>query len=182
MAASATLPLILPAFKNLPSPRYYCSPNSILVINRHRHSPISSISLSLPPPPPWRLPQLRRAPNLISSSAYVTGPPASDPILANEDPKVDDSFSTLQPSIAISWGLLFSLLARHKLRLAASVFSLFCCTACTLSMPILSGILFTYYSETTDQFMCLFVLNLFLSLEGQNVNVFVLVNNSDAII
>ncbi|KAM7499596.1 hypothetical protein LguiA_024010 [Lonicera macranthoides] len=133
-SSAATLPLMLPTFKNLPSPRYYDAPNPILA---HRHYPISSISR--PPPPPWRMPQLRRAPNLISSSAYVSGPPASDPILANEDPKVDDSFSTLQPSTAISWGLLLSLLARHKLRLAASVFSLFCCTACTLSMPILSG-------------------------------------------
>ncbi|BBN69791.1 non-intrinsic ABC protein 8 [Prunus dulcis] len=43
------------------------------------------------------------------------------------------------PSV-ISWGLLLSLLLKHKLRLAISAFALIGCSACTLSMPIFSVI------------------------------------------
>ncbi|CAI0404121.1 unnamed protein product, partial [Linum tenue] len=39
----------------------------------------------------------------------------------------------------VTWGLLWSLLLRHKLRIGISVLSLVGCTSCTLSMPIFSG-------------------------------------------
>ncbi|KAI3762447.1 hypothetical protein L1987_52877 [Smallanthus sonchifolius] len=82
----------------------------------------------------------RRKPSFITA-AYITGP-ASDAIIAADDPKIDEVDSDLEPVQrfnAISWGLLFRLLSRHKLRVAASIASLICCTTCTLSMPILSG-------------------------------------------
>ncbi|KAL6131970.1 hypothetical protein ACLB2K_070342 [Fragaria x ananassa] len=81
---------------------------------------------------------LHRLPNLTPASAYVSGP-ASDPIVTEPDPKFDEPDSKLQPPSVISWGLLWSLLLKHKLRLAISTFALVGCSACTLSMPIFSG-------------------------------------------
>lgn len=46
---------------------------------------------------------------------------------------------TVQPIEVISWGFLWKLVTRHKLKLLASVFSLIGCTTCTLTMPLLSG-------------------------------------------
>ncbi|OAY48236.1 ABC transporter B family member 28 isoform X1 [Manihot esculenta] len=73
------------------------------------------------------------------SSAYVSGPP----ILSDSDPKVDASEATSeevqQSPKLISWGLLWSLLLNHKLRLGVSVLTLVGCTTCTLSMPLFSG-------------------------------------------
>lgn len=73
------------------------------------------------------------------SSAYVSGPP----ILSDSDPKVDASEATReevqQSPKLISWGLLWSLLLNHKLRLGVSVLTLVGCTTCTLSMPLFSG-------------------------------------------
>ncbi|XP_057952558.1 ABC transporter B family member 28 [Malania oleifera] len=71
--------------------------------------------------------------------AYVTGPPA-DPIVGD---RVEHSISVgddadRSPS-TVNWGLLWSLLVRHKLRLAVSVAALVGCTTCTLSMPLFSG-------------------------------------------
>lgn len=70
--------------------------------------------------------------------AYVSGP-ASDPIVSEPDPKFDEPDSKVQSPSVISWGLLWSLLLKHKLRLAISAFALVGCSACTLSMPIFSG-------------------------------------------
>ncbi|PON57833.1 ATP-binding cassette containing protein [Trema orientale] len=73
--------------------------------------------------------------------AYVSGP-ASDPIVAEPDPKIDDSDSSKpkQPSPSVvTWELLLRLLLKHKLRLALSLVALVGCTTCTLSMPIFSG-------------------------------------------
>ncbi|XP_056158803.1 ABC transporter B family member 28 isoform X2 [Syzygium oleosum] len=73
--------------------------------------------------------------------AYVTGP-ASDPIVSEPDPKFDGKDSgdeEPRPRDVITWGLLWSLLAEHKLRLCASAVALVGCTTCTLSMPIFSG-------------------------------------------
>ncbi|WJX66439.1 ABC transporter B member 28 [Trifolium repens] len=71
--------------------------------------------------------------------AYVTGP-ASDPNVAESDPKLD-GFNQEKPYIpkVITWELLSLLLLKHKFRLAVCVASLFACTTCTLSMPIFSG-------------------------------------------
>ncbi|XP_068634409.1 ABC transporter B family member 28 [Aristolochia californica] len=83
--------------------------------------------------------RLRNRRHTAIRAAYVTAP-ASDPNLegvhaselASPTPAVDSS--TL-----ISAGKICRLLMLHKLRIAASVLSLFGCTACTLSMPIFSG-------------------------------------------
>ncbi|XP_016564717.1 ABC transporter B family member 28 isoform X2 [Capsicum annuum] len=78
----------------------------------------------------------------VISSAYITGP-AFDAIVSENDPKFeesDDSFvAVVQPIEVISWGFLWKLVSRHKLRLLASVCSLVVCTTCTLTMPLLSG-------------------------------------------
>ncbi|XP_030533124.1 ABC transporter B family member 28 [Rhodamnia argentea] len=73
--------------------------------------------------------------------AYVTGP-ASDPIVSEPDSKYDGEDSDdgePPPRNVITWGLLWSLLSKHKLRLCVSMVTLIGCTTCTLSMPILSG-------------------------------------------
>lgn len=76
------------------------------------------------------------------SCAYVTGP-ASDPIVSEPDLKLRESDSRTveiqSPPNLITWGLLWSLLVKHKLRLGLSVLTLLGCTTCTLSMPIFSG-------------------------------------------
>ncbi|XP_028768526.1 ABC transporter B family member 28 isoform X1 [Neltuma alba] len=121
----------------------------------HSPSPIRFYSLtptlsSLPP-------VLLQLPHLPSSSlslrsrtlsktittprAYVTGP-ASDPTISECDPKIDGPDAPpekAQPPTVITWGLLWMLLTKHKLRLAVSVVTLICCTTCTLSMPLFSG-------------------------------------------
>ncbi|CAI9302365.1 unnamed protein product [Lactuca saligna] len=110
-----------------------------LLFLRGQRRPTSSL-------PPLRQQQLRLTPtrnksSLITAAGYITGP-ASDAIVAAEDPKVEESDSSPEPVQrfnAISLGLLLRLLSRHKLRVAASIVSLVCCTTCTLSMPILSG-------------------------------------------
>lgn len=74
--------------------------------------------------------------------AYVTGP-ASDPIFSEPDQKYDGEgivHEEPRPRGVVTWGLLWSLLARHKLRLGVSTVALVGCTTCTLSMPIFSGI------------------------------------------
>ncbi|MCD7450125.1 ABC transporter B member 28 [Datura stramonium] len=75
----------------------------------------------------------------VISSAYITGP---DAFVSENDPKFeesDDSLEVVQPIEVISWGFLWKLVSRHKLRLLASVLSLVGCTTCTLTMPLLSG-------------------------------------------
>ncbi|RQP01027.1 hypothetical protein POPTR_015G136700v4 [Populus trichocarpa] len=114
------------------------------------HAP-SKLKFKLPPSYP-HLHQSRPFPPLLKrhrtattiTSAYVTGP-ASDPIVTEPDHKLDptdnDSSVTekVQSTELISWGLLWSLLAKHKVRLVVCAFTLVGCTSCTLSMPIFSG-------------------------------------------
>ncbi|KAL7214371.1 hypothetical protein ACSBR1_026724 [Camellia fascicularis] len=125
----ATLPLTLSLF-TLPKPRLSLSSSS-------SSSSMSSSSTSFRP-------QLRRRSkdSAIVSFAYTAGPP-TDPIVTENDPKVDVSSSRGEsvesPRNAISWGLLSSLLSQHKLRIAVSIFTLVGCTTCTLSMPLYSG-------------------------------------------
>ncbi|XP_050387845.1 ABC transporter B family member 28 [Argentina anserina] len=97
-----------------------------------RHQPLRQ-SLSFP-----RFSLHHRLPNLTPASAYVSGP-ASDPIVTEPDPKFDEPDSKAHSPSVISWGLLCTLLLKHKLRLAISLFALVGCSACTLSMPIFSG-------------------------------------------
>ncbi|KAM2384454.1 hypothetical protein ACFXTH_041889 [Malus domestica] len=85
---------------------------------------------------PLRLPKPLKT--TAASFAYVSGP-ASDAIVSEPDPKLDESDAKVQPPSVIGWGLLWSLLLKHKLRLAVSAFALIGCSACTLSMPIFSG-------------------------------------------
>ncbi|KAI3901492.1 hypothetical protein MKW92_025857 [Papaver armeniacum] len=77
----------------------------------------------------------------FSTEAYVAAP-ASDSNI-NSEPKPEESNSSSSdtnhsPNV-ISWGLIWSLMLRHKLRLAISIATLIGCTTCTLSMPIFSG-------------------------------------------
>jgi len=118
----------------------------------HKPKPIHSLSLSLSlsrvpirslqfqfKPKPL---SLSRSRFLLSQSlprAYITGP-ASDPNVADPDPKVDglQQEEAVIPRV-VTWELLALLLIKHKFRIAVCVASLFACTACTLSMPIFSG-------------------------------------------
>ncbi|KAK1441487.1 hypothetical protein QVD17_07416 [Tagetes erecta] len=109
-------------------------------INNHRRQPPLRFPTSSSPQPHLRPSLTRRKPSFITG-AYITGP-ASDANITSDDPKIDDFDSAVEPVQqfnAVSWGLLFRLLSRHKLRVVASIVSLICCTTCTLSMPLLSG-------------------------------------------
>lgn len=71
--------------------------------------------------------------------AYVTGV-ASDPNVAEPDPKIDGpETEKVKPRNLITVELLWTLLLRHKLRLALCFSALVGGTICTLSMPIFSG-------------------------------------------
>ncbi|KAH7557571.1 hypothetical protein JRO89_XS11G0182100 [Xanthoceras sorbifolium] len=135
--AAATTPLLLRT-----SPTRFSTP--------HPHHALSKHTLSLSVPPFLRqscsFPPIRRTKFLTKhtvSYAYVTGP-ASDPIVSEPGPKLDDSDSHSEktqspPPNLIGWGLLWSLLLEHKLRLGFSILALAGATTCTLSMPIFSG-------------------------------------------
>lgn len=73
-------------------------------------------------------------------AAYVSAP-ASDPDSVNKGALDVDAaaFSVGSTMEAVSWGVLWPLLSRHKLRIAVSMASLVGCTSCTLAMPIFSG-------------------------------------------
>ncbi|KAG6746431.1 hypothetical protein POTOM_050971 [Populus tomentosa] len=115
------------------------------------HAP-AKLKFKLPPSSSPPLRQSRPFPPLLKrhrtattiTSAYVTGP-ASDPIVTEPDHKLDptnDESSVtekVQSTELISWGLLWTLLAKHKARLVVCAFTLAGCTSCTLSMPIFSG-------------------------------------------
>ncbi|KAK2653752.1 hypothetical protein Ddye_013608 [Dipteronia dyeriana] len=137
MAAAASLPLLLRTNPTrLPSPR----PHALrlpLSLSLTFFSPLRQ-SCSFPP---IRLTKSRTKRTV--SCAYVTGP-ASDPIISDPVPKLDDSDSPNQetqspPPSLIGWGLLWSLMSKHKLRLGFSILALAGATTCTLSMPIFSG-------------------------------------------
>ncbi|PSS33120.1 ABC transporter B family member 28 like [Actinidia chinensis var. chinensis] len=115
-----------------------------LTLPKHRTPRRLSLSSSMSSPIRRRAAAFlrgRRPPD-SARSAYVTGPP-SDPIVADNDPKVDvsssDGDSRQSPPKVITWGLLWSLLLRHKLRIAVSMATLVGCSVCTLAMPLYSG-------------------------------------------
>lgn len=55
------------------------------------------------------------------------------------DPKIEESKSEAESKDLISWGLLWSLMSKHKLRLSVCLLTLLGCSTCTLSMPVFSG-------------------------------------------
>lgn len=123
-----------------------CLPRSPFL--ERRPSPLLSFSSAFSPHRLTFLPRSRRRrPAPAVRAAYVSAP-ASDPNLEGGRFRgADDAGESEKDSLcatAISWGLLWSLLARHKLRLLVSVVSLVGCTTCTLSMPIFSGQVFFY--------------------------------------
>ena len=140
--ASAAPPLLLQTLPTL---------TLTLTLTPSLHAP-SKLKFKLPPFSSPRLRQSRPFPPLLKrhrtvttiTSAYVTGP-ASDPIVIEPDHKLDptDGESSVtdkvQSTELISWSLLWSLLAKHKVRLVVCAFTLAGCTSCTLSMPIFSG-------------------------------------------
>lgn len=132
MMNSASLSLLLPIY---PTPRLHAltlTPSSSSFLHLRRHA-------STFPPMLTTKPRFNRT----ASFAYVTGP-ASDPIVTEADPKLDDSDSPTEnespPSNLIGWGLLWSLLSAHKVRLGLSVLALVGATTSTLSMPLFSGL------------------------------------------
>ncbi|KAI7735909.1 hypothetical protein M8C21_030565 [Ambrosia artemisiifolia] len=139
----ASLPLFLPLHPSTTTTNHHHCRRPLIT---HRRQPLTHHRSLLTPTYQHhhlRPTNIHNKPNFTTTSAYITGP-ASDAIVSSDDPKVDDVVSgsipvPVQQFDAISLGLLFRLLSRHKLRIAASVASLVCCTTCTLSMPILSG-------------------------------------------
>ncbi|PHT53081.1 hypothetical protein CQW23_07543 [Capsicum baccatum] len=93
----------------------------------------------------WKLVSWHKLRLLASVFSLVGGTACTltVPLISENDPKFeesDDSFvAVVQPIEVISWGFLWKLVSRHKLRLLASVCSLVVCTTCTLTMPLLSG-------------------------------------------
>ncbi|KAK9994410.1 hypothetical protein SO802_024113 [Lithocarpus litseifolius] len=98
------------------------------------------------PFPPFPLTTTTTLPKKTSSISFANvSAPASDPSVSEPESRIDGSGPlTEKDRVApapnpISWGLLWTLLSRHKLRLAISAFALVGCTTCTLSMPLFSG-------------------------------------------
>ncbi|XP_060203502.1 ABC transporter B family member 28 isoform X1 [Lycium barbarum] len=124
-------------------PNTFCLPfTSVTTQRRHNQRPLlhrynvpSHFSISS-----TQLVKCRKLKGSVMSSAYITGP-AFDAIVSENDPKFEESDdkSSLEPIEVISWGFLWKLVARNKLRLLACVFTLVGCTTCTLTMPLLSG-------------------------------------------
>ncbi|KAH7537967.1 hypothetical protein FEM48_Zijuj03G0149200 [Ziziphus jujuba var. spinosa] len=131
MACSATLSL---------SPPYH------QFLTRVRTTKLASSSPRLPlqshafPPFPRLVVLPVPSRSTVAPFAYVSGP-ASDPNVCDEDPNFEgsDSKAQLSSPSAVSWGLLWRLLMKYKLRLALSALTLIGCTTCTLSMPLFSG-------------------------------------------
>ncbi|XP_065029059.1 ABC transporter B family member 28 isoform X2 [Musa acuminata AAA Group] len=82
-------------------------------------------------------------------AAYVSAPAADpDPVAKDESPAAD---VLSLPPVAISWSVIWSLLSRHKIRMAVSLASLVGCTSCTLAMPIFSGKFFQTLTGTVSE-------------------------------
>nr|XP_010933902.1 ABC transporter B family member 28 isoform X1 [Elaeis guineensis] len=139
MATSTVLPLPYSISFPLPSSRF----------RKLRPSAFSSSHCFARQTPPLILPLSRRLlrPYLLGGrrrgggarAAYVSAP-ASDPDAIDRGASPEASAPQVSsPAAAISWGGIWSLLLRHKLRMAISLASLVGCTCCTLSMPLFSG-------------------------------------------
>lgn len=135
MATATTTPLLL----------LRTNPNRLPPSGRHARTKPPRLFLTSPLRQSRGFPPILRTKfntKRLISCAYVTGP-ASDPIVSEPDLKLHESDSRTEeiqsPPNLITWGLLWSLLMKHKLRLGLSVLTLVGCTTCTLSMPIFSG-------------------------------------------
>lgn len=132
-------------------PKTHLSSSSSFV-SRHSSKLFPPLSSSVP-----LLRSIRQSKRRVIRAAYISAP-ASDPNISGideeEDPDGHQSRSQttmVDSSIPISWGYLWSLLMKHKLRLAASIVALVGCTSCTLSMPIFSGLLFFSLFSNLDE-------------------------------
>ncbi|KAJ0974571.1 hypothetical protein J5N97_016536 [Dioscorea zingiberensis] len=111
-----------------------------LALNPRNLSSIGSFSICLrfpPSRPPLRHPIFSSG---CARAAYVTAP-ASDPDSIDKGSNLEllEQPTVSPPPAAISWGIIWPLLARHKVRIAISMISLVGCTSCTLAMPLFSG-------------------------------------------
>ncbi|XP_074567547.1 ABC transporter B family member 28 [Curcuma longa] len=79
----------------------------------------------------------RRRSGRGARAAYVSAPSADFESVSKRESSSDD-FAPASPA-AVSWGVIWSLITRHKLRMAFACGSLIGGTACTLAMPIFSG-------------------------------------------
>ncbi|GER34977.1 ABC transporter B family member [Striga asiatica] len=142
MAAASATPFA-PPFK-LSSPKHLPRTRALKLNLKGTHQNLIArkrATLSLPSIS-WSKSSHRSTPSAPSSTvatrAYVSGP-AFD--LPENDPKINgtEEIAELKPIDAISWGLLWKLISRHKWRVLVSILTLFGCTSCTLAMPIYSG-------------------------------------------
>lgn len=131
------------------APNTFCLPLSPFTTQRqrnhrvllHRSSGPPQFSISSTQPFRPQFVRCRKLKQSVISSAYITGP-AFDAFVSENEPKFeesDDSVVAVQPIEVISWGFLWKQVSRHKLKLLVCVFSLFVCTTCSLSLPLLSG-------------------------------------------
>ncbi|XP_072961857.1 ABC transporter B family member 28-like [Typha angustifolia] len=141
MASSSTI-LTFPPVPSVLFPIPKLSTQSSFHCIKHQslsfHLPSSSSSRI---PPFTSLSKRRRRGWRNARAAYVTAP-AADPDAVDKGAAGGSDASTMlssSNSVPISWGVIWSLLSRHKLRLAVSLVSLLVCTTCTLSMPLFSG-------------------------------------------
>ncbi|CDP05251.1 unnamed protein product [Coffea canephora] len=102
-------------------------------------SPLSSSSLSCWRQQSGRSLSGRQFLKSVITSAYVSGPASVSSENSEFKVEEEEASEPAQPAYLVSWGLLWRLVSRHKLRLAASLLALVGCTTCTLAMPIYSG-------------------------------------------
>ncbi|XP_027103870.2 ABC transporter B family member 28 isoform X1 [Coffea eugenioides] len=102
-------------------------------------SPLSSSSLSCWRQQSGRSLSGRQFLKSVITSAYVSGPASVSSENSEYKVEEEEASEPAQPAYLVSWGLLWRLVSRHKLRLAASLLTLVGCTTCTLAMPIYSG-------------------------------------------
>ncbi|KAJ0251011.1 ABC transporter B family member 28 [Hirschfeldia incana] len=104
-----------------------CGPKPFLSFRSSRGSSTAPLGIPL------------KAKSVGLARAYVTGAP---PIVGEEDPRIDGSKSDPEKEESkdlIKWGLVWSLMSKHKLRLVVCLSTLVGCSTCTLSMPVFSG-------------------------------------------
>ncbi|GLJ53922.1 hypothetical protein SUGI_1152070 [Cryptomeria japonica] len=128
-----------------------CSPPSLARCRWRSSSEYRCKGVGLAPFNPWV--KTGTPKYLIQVASYIS-PPADfvevhDSVDATGGNDSDDDVT--EPAVPISWNVIAKLLFVHKMRLALSVFALFASTACTLTMPILSGKLFEILVGTSSE-------------------------------
>ncbi|CAH8391811.1 unnamed protein product [Eruca vesicaria subsp. sativa] len=103
--------------------RRTCIPNPLLSLRGPSNAPpFGEISLKAKP--------------VGLARAYVTGAP---PIVEEADPKIESEAEREESKDLVKWGLVWSLMSKHKVRLVVCLLTLVGCSTCTLSMPVFSG-------------------------------------------